>query len=71
LRHVLVSATADAEQHDVVSRPTGALPLHPCDRVCGLERRDDSFESTEELKSMHRFIVANRHVRGATAVLEE
>src|SRR5215203_2177777 len=71
LRHVLVPTTADAQQHDILGIPAGALALHPRDGMRRLECGDDSLESAQQLETGHRLVVAHRYVSGATALLEE
>ena len=69
LCHVLVPASADADDHVLVRRPSSARRIHPRDGVRRFQRRNDSFESAEQRESRDRFIIGHRDVLRSSAVL--
>src|SRR5690242_15329557 len=66
LVEVLVAAAGEGDE----IRPRPRVRQDPCQRVRGLERRDDALEPADPLERIDRLGVGDRHVGGAAAVAE-
>src|SRR5262249_17161080 len=70
LRHVLVAAAPETEEHGLVGLARSALRADPENRMRCLQRRDDSLVTGEQIHAPQGVVIAHRHVFGATGILQ-
>ena len=68
--HILIAAPREIHEQNLRFRQSRAYFRGVSERMTRLERGDDSFEPTEVVKSLQRFIIRYRDVFRASVILQ-
>src|SRR5439155_24216200 len=68
--HILVAAAGEIHEHDRIARERWRKLRRVGKRMRGFERWNDSLDAAASVKCRECFFIGDRHILGATAVLQ-